>query len=733
VHNAENILKENLRTFGTKNHSEEIHVTTSRAAHRDKSDALLFENQNLRLSVEKRAEIRRQLHEKIFKRTDLTADQKKSLWEIIAQYQDIFVLDLEDIVPADLPPHVIDVQGAKPYSAPHRRCHPEQRAEIERQVDIKIKNGIMREAGPTEWAFPSVLVNKKDGTKRFVVDFRKLNELSKTDAYNPGNIEDALDLLGSKKLFSAYDLASSYHQNPLSPESIKYTSVRLPSGRIVQYLALAQGLKNAPATFSRAMDSVFYDLKWRCMFPYLDDILVFSDSFEDHLAHTKAVFQRARERGLQLKVTKCDFANKKIRYLGYIIVAEKGISPDPDNIDKIKRFPVPRTKKQCRSFAGLCSYYRSFTPSFSKLMEPIFSVSKPSSHFKWGPEQQKAFEIMREKLMNAPILALPDFSREFFLQCDASNIALGAVLSQFDDENREHPVSYISRKLTPTEERYDVREKEALAIVWAVRRLRPYLITKPFTIFTDHKSLEFLRHQEKSPRMARFHLMLQAYNFVIRWRPGSTKHQNADTMSRVIYDGYLKSDKPSEDTIDIFAITALKLPSREELKLAQENDNLLGQIIAHLKGNTKLSSEIRDILSGVGHYDLAPDSGLLRITIRKKPPRVIVPFALRNMIMRASHSIPSAGHLGLTKTLERIRRSFYWLKMADDVASFVRGCLVCQKRKPPEPKRHGKLMLFSADGPFVCLALDIVGPFPESEEGYIAVAVWVCKFTRWVI
>jgi len=687
----------------------------------------------MRLNAEKRAEIERLLRQKCFERTDLTDDQKNKLWAVLEKNQDIYVLDMDDIIPADLPPHVIDVQGAKPYASPHRRCHPDQRAEFERQADIMIKNNLMREAEATEWAFPAVLVNKKDGSKRFVVDYRKLNEVTRRDIYSPGNIEDAIDLLGQKRWFSACDLASSYFQTPMSPESIPYTTVRLPSGRLLQYLVLSFGLTNAPATFSRAMDSVFYDLKWRCMFPYLDDILVFSVTFEEHLEHLQQVFQRARERGLQFRTKKCDFASQKIRYLGYIVTAGKGISPDPENIDKIKRFPVPRTKKQCRSWCGLCSYYRVFVPFFSDLMDPVLEVSRPSSQFKWGPEQQKSFELMRQKLMSAPILALPDFSREFYLQCDASNVALGAVLSQFDDSNREHPVSYISRKLTPTEQKYAIREKEALAIVWGVRRLRPYLITKPFTIFTDHKSLEFLRHQEKSPRLARYHLMLQAYNFVIRWRPGSTKHQNADTMSRVVYDGYLKRDEPNEDTIDIFSITALSLPSREELKLAQEHDNLLGQILSHLKGKTELSSEVRDIFSGVGHYDIAPDSGLLRITIRNKPPRVVVPFALRNVIIRASHSIPSTGHLGVTKTLERIRRSFYWFKMAEDVASFVRGCLTCQKRKPSEPKRHGKLMLFPTDGPFVMVALDIVGPFPVSEEGYVAVAVWVCKFTRWVI
>ena len=686
----------------------------------------------MHISQEKRDKIEQMLKTNIYANDALNQAQKDALWELVSEFQDIFVLDTDDLRPANLPPHVIDVQGARPYSAPLRRASPEQRDEILRQAKGMVKNKILFHAD-SEWAFPSILVNKRDGSKRWVVDYRKLNEVTKKDVYSPGNVDDALDLLGKMKFASLYDMCGAYFQMPLHEDSKKYATVRLPSGELLSYNVLSFGLCNAPASFQRAMDNVFHDLKWKCMFPYLDDILVFSDSFEDHLKHTRMIFVRARERGLQFKAKKCEIAKTRIRYLGFVVTAGQGISPDPENIDKIVRFPVPKTKKEAKRFGGLCSYYRRMVKDFSKIFEPINEVAKLNSHFKWGPEQQHAFETLRDKLAKAPILALPDFSREFFLQCDASNIALGAVLSQFDDQNLEHPISFISRKLTPTEQKYDVRSKEALCIVWAVRRLRPYLISKPFTIFSDHQSLEFLRTHTKPDRLSRYHLMLQNYNFVIKYRPGNAAHQNCDTLSRVIYDGYLKSDEPHEDTLDFFAVTPLSLPSREELRQAQENDSVLSQIIAYLRGESPCTTSVKDLLSGVGMYHIAEDSGLLRIQIRNKTPRIVIPFALRNLIMRASHEPPTSGHLGLTKTLERVRRSFYWEKLTADVTSFVRGCLVCHKRKPPEPKRNGQIMLFPSDGPFMNVALDLVGPFPMSDEGFIAVAVWVCKFTRWII
>ena len=687
----------------------------------------------MRLSKAKRDKIEQILKSEIYENSDLTSEQKDAMWDLVSEFQDIFVLAIEDLIPADVPPFEIDVQGAKPISVPPRRTSPEQRDEIWRQAAVMIKNKILRYADSGEWSFPGVLVNKRDGSKRWVVDYRRLNEVTKKDIYSPGNIDDALDLLGKMKYASIYDMCGAYLQIPLSKESQKYATVRLPSGELLSYTTLNFGLCNAVAGFSRMVDSVYHDLKWKCMFPYLDDILIFSESFEEHLEHTRAVLQRTRERGLQMKASKATIARAKMRYLGFLVTAGKGISVDPENLDKIKRFPVPKNKKEAKSFGGLCSYYRRLISGFARIFHPINEVAKLNAQFKWGPEQQKAFETLRDKLSTAPVLALPDFSREFFLQCDASNIALGAVLSQYDDQNIEHPVVYISRKLTPTEQKYDVRSKEALCIVWAVRRLRPYLISKPFTIFSDHQSLEFLRNHTKPDRLSRYHLMLQNYNFVIKYRPGNASHQNCDTLSRVIYDGYLKSDEPNEDTLDFFNVLPLRLPSKEELRLAQENDSTLSRILDYLKGKIPCTPSIKEHLSGVGMYHIADDSGLLRITVRNKPPRVVVPFALRNLIMRACHDTPSANHHGLSKTLQRVRQTFYWENMSANVASFVRGCLKCQKRKPPEPKRHGQLMTFPSDGPFMSLALDLSGTFPESDDGYVAVAVWMCKFTRWII
>lgn len=654
--------------------------------------------------------------------------QKNALWQLVQEFSDVFVVDAQNLRVANLAPHEIDVQGHRPISCALRRASPEQRKEISRQVKQLLEAGIISPSY-SPWSSPLVLVRKKDGTTRMCVDYRKLNAVQKKDAYPLPLVADALDLLGKQRWFTALDACSGYHQIPVHPRDRELTAFRTPDGSLYQYNSLSFGLCNAPASFQRAMDSVFADIKWDSVFVYLDDIIVFSKTFEDHLKHLREVLSRARKVDLQFKIKKCFFAKEKLQYLGHTVSAD-GITPDEANTDKIRRFPVPNSKKSLRSWLGLVQYYKAYLLNFSQRASKLYDLLKEGVKFEWRQEHQSIFEDLREALLKPPILTLPDFEREFFLQVDASNTALGACLSQFDEQNKEHPVVFLSRRLRKNEVKYDIREKEALAVVWAVTKLRPYLISKPFTILSDHLNLEFLKKHEQPDRLARWHLKLQSFSFVIKYRPGRA-NANADALSRVIYDGYLKSDEPEEDTLEFFHIAPLSLPSREELRRAQSNDPLLARLLQYLRNDSGKTPEVTEMLAGATRYDVAPDSGLLRAYVRDKDARIVVPSSMRQVILRASHEAPVSGHLGQNKTLERVRKLFFWRNMPADVRAFVRGCAVCQKRKPTEPKHHGKLMLFPASGPFMMVQLDLVGPFPTTKSGFTYVAVFVCRFTRW--
>ena len=282
------------------------------------------------------------LQNKVFSSGKLTMKQKNALWQLVQEFSDVFVVDAQNLRVANLAPHEIDVQGHRPISCALRRASPEQRKEISRQVKQLLEAGIISPSY-SPWSSPLVLVRKKDGTTRMCVDYRKLNAVQKKDAYPLPLVADALDLLGKQRWFTALDACSGYHQIPVHPRDRELTAFRTPDGSLYQYNSLSFGLCNAPASFQRAMDSVFADIKWDSVFVYLDDIIVFSKTFEDHLKHLREVLSRARKVDLQFKIKKCFFAKEKLQYLGHTVSAD-GITPDEANTDKIRRFPVPNSK-----------------------------------------------------------------------------------------------------------------------------------------------------------------------------------------------------------------------------------------------------------------------------------------------------------------------------------------------------------------------------------------------------
>ncbi|KMQ83421.1 enzymatic polyprotein endonuclease reverse, partial [Lasius niger] len=362
-----------------------------------------------------------------------------------------------------------------------------------------------------------------------VIDYRKLNEKTIGDAYPLPNINEILDQLGSAKYFSIFDLAQGFHQIPMDEKDTPKTAFTTPYGHY-EYLRMPFGLKNAPATFQRVMDNVLTGLQGIELFVYLDDIVVYARSLEEHKIKISRLMDRLRNANLLLQPEKCQFLRHEVAYLGHIIGSD-GVRPDPDKIKAVKNFPILKSPKAIKQFLGLTGYYRRFIENFSKIAKPLTDLLKKDKDFIWTKLQEESFNTLRNELCKAPILQYPDFDKTFILTTDACGYAIGGVLSQ-EHSGKDLPVSFTSRVLNEAEARYSTIEKECLAIVYAVSYFRHYLYGRNFSIITDHKPLVWL-HSIKDPssRLWKWRLKLSEYDYTIQYKSGKT-NVVADALSR---------------------------------------------------------------------------------------------------------------------------------------------------------------------------------------------------------
>jgi hypothetical protein len=460
---------------------------------------------------------------------ELTEEQAAKFHGLMEQYQDLLAWTSEDLGRTNLVYHSIDTGNAKPVRQRWYRTSRAEQQFISEEIRRMLKQGLI-EKSRSEWTSPVVLVRKKNGKLRFCVDYRQLNQLTKKDLYPLPRIDDMLDALGNVSWYTSLDLASGYWQVEVRPEDRDKTTFITQYGTY-RFIVMPFGLCNAPATFQRLMNEVLEGILWDFVVVYLDDLNVYSATFDQHLEHLRAVFERLRSAGLKLNPEKCYFAKHELAFLGYLISAE-GIHTDPAKIEKVKEFPVPRNVTQLRGFLGLASYYRRFIKDFSKIANPLNKLLRKDAPFVWAAAQQQSFDLLKTHLTQAPILAYPKFDQEFLLLTDASTLGLGAILAQKDEEEMERVVAYASRTLNKAEKNYSATELECLAVVWAIGHFHPYVHGKRFTLITDHSALRYLFNSATpTGRLARWVMKLQPYDFKIIHRAGK-KHTNVDSLSR---------------------------------------------------------------------------------------------------------------------------------------------------------------------------------------------------------
>ena len=394
--------------------------------------------------------------------------------------------------------------------SPPYQCSPPKLQQLREHVDLLLQKGVIRPSN-SNYASPAFLVPKSNGKYRMVVNYQKLNKKIKFDCFPLPTIEGAFQHFSGAKIFSVIDLNMAYHQVPLSPQSRKYTAFVTPFG-LYEFNKLPMGISVGSQVLSREMDRVFGDVKMKFVFNYADDVLVYSDSVEQHEQHLREVFGRLQQAGFTVNKTKITLGSPQIKFLGHRLSA-RGISVDPGYVAAVENFPRPRSVKQVRRFLGMGGFYAKFIPRFADIVTPLNELKKKGARFEWGEDQERAFLAVKSHLCQAPTLRLPDFNKCFVLQCDASDVAISAILNQ-EEDGHFAPVAYSSRKLSTLEKRYSIYEREALAVVYGCERFRCFLEHKEFVVHTDSEALSWLRKRpHQLGRIGRWVMRLSPFKF----------------------------------------------------------------------------------------------------------------------------------------------------------------------------------------------------------------------------
>ena len=698
---------------------------------------------------------------------------------LISSYADVFAAPGEPLGRTTLVEHTINTQGHPPIRDKMRRYPQKQLETMDKEVDRMLEQDVI-EPSMSPWSSAVVVVTKKDGSARMCLDVRRLNKVTKKDAYPIPRIRHALESLNGANWFCTVDLQSGYWQLPLAPEDKEKCAFSVPMRGHFQFKVMPFGLCNAPASFERLMEQVLAGLQYDRCLVYLDDIIVAGKTIEETVENFEKVLARLRSAGLKLKPSKCTLFAKSVHYLGHVVSSE-GISCDPEKVVCVKEWPVPKNVHDVRSFLGLAGYYREHIDSFSGIAEPMFYLTRKGVKFHWSEACQDAFQKLKEALTSAPVLAYPDPKKEYILDTDASLFGMGAVLSQVHD-GQERVVAYASKTLNRAQRNYCTTRRELLAVVTFVKHFRHYLYGTKFLIRTDHASLRWLTNfRDPEGVLARWLTTLETYNYEIQHRNGKD-HANADSLSRRTPRSCPREDctdclqtrKPKPEVkqknhsrpvagvsavlpdvravtacsdsvslVDIAAILNLSSMSWDELAVAQKEDPEIGPIYKwkqeHVERPTAKDVEGFDkaVRNLWGQWDLLVwNNSVLcrRMTLGStEVKQVLLPCELRQLIMSDLHDAPVGGHRGIKKTLQSLQSRVYWPGQRQDVRRWCQTCPVCQTLKPGGRRRRHPLQQRLPGYPLERVAMDIIGPIrPPTKHGNSYILVVEDYFSKFV-
>ena len=690
--------------------------------------------------------------------TDLTEDQLASVRTVLTKYQDLFVGPDGNLGRTSVTRHRILTKIDKPVRIPPRRLGRDKRKIAEDAVDDMLERGVI-EPSSSPYCSPVVLIPKKDGSVRFCVDYRRLNDVTHKDAYPLPRIADIIDSLSGASSFCTLDLASGYWQIEVDPRDREKTAFSIPGKGHYHFNVMPFGLTGAPATFERMMEGILAPLLWNKCLSFLDDVMVFGSDFETTLENLVSVFNCLRQAGLKLKPSKCELFKSSISYLGYVISAD-GVRCDPRNVSAVKDWPTPQNVSEVRSFLGTANYYRQFVKDFATIESPLTCLTRKKVPFRWTESCQDSFARLRDCLSSAPVLSYPLRDAPFILDTDASDNALGCVLSQIQD-GVERVIAYSSTSLNRAQQRYCVTHRELLAVVVGVKRFKPYLSGRKFLLRTDHASLKWLiQFKDPEGMLARWIATLSAFDFDVEHRPG-VRHGNADGLSRIPRRRCKRDDcddcgklehpmrisvvQPSNSTSQSPNCNWLEEFSIDQIRDWQAGDTDIGIVIA-LREKSDIRPAKREILQFsrdcrtlIAQWDLLTvhEGILYRVLLPDKAnghnvTQMIAPKVLRRELYRQLHELRTAGHLGIRKTYQKLKSRFYWPNMKIDIQRWCKYCKSCAQNKTLFGKRQANLRQMLSGNPMDRIAIDFLGPLPRTEKGNEYILVASDYFTKWV-
>ncbi|KAL5526401.1 hypothetical protein ACEPAF_8124 [Sanghuangporus sanghuang] len=616
-----------------------------------------------------------------------------------------------------------------PKPGPVYPLAPAEKRAVEEWIREDLKKGWIRVVGnrvPAEekanTCAPVFVIAKKtigkDGKPeyRIVIDYRGLNAVVIPDHQPMPLLHMLPDDLAHAKWFSTLDLRSGYNNIRIHPGHEKYAAFRTHMG-VYQPMVMQFGLMNAPAVFQRAMNELFQDMIGQGILIYLDDIIVYAEMEQEHWDLLAEVLRRLREADFFCKPEKCYFGKKELDYLGFV-VNQSGMQMDPYKVKAVQEWPDLSSKRDIRKFIGFANFYRKFIEGFAKIARPLTELMSGKKTFTWGERQQESFRKLKEAFTTAPMLVRPDHEKQFVLETDASNFAMGAVLSQLGDDEILHPIGYWSNTYRDAENNYPVMDKELLAIVKALSNWRHHLegAKHEIRVVSDQANLRYFMGARKlSGRQARWATFLSRFRFRIEYRPG-TKNSRADALSQRPDYEQGQEDQPEQVLLPPQLFRTSDLPMRTVR-------------VFELTGGPELGEKIRDAYE----RSKEPAIGTFEEGYWWKDDKLVIPpdEEVKKEIVRQCHDAPASGHPGLQKTIDKLERRVWWPKMREWVEEYVRTCDVCQRTKARRGKTQPPLQpLQIATRPYDEITMDYVTGLPTTSKGNNAILVVVDRFSK---
>jgi len=733
----------------------------------------------------------------LYKRSSdgLNKSQCHRLKNILIENQACFARDDSDFGHTKIVEHDIDTGDTKPIRSRLRLAPLGLQEEEEKLVTQMLKDGQI-EPSSSPWASPVCMVKKKDGSTRFCIDYRRLNDATIKDAYPLPRIQDCLNTLNGGEYFCTLDLKSGYWQVGMTKRARERSAFVCKQG-LFQWKVMPFGLCNAPPTFERLMETVLKGLQWKTCLVYLDDIVIFGKNFEECASRLVEVLHCLYKAGLKLKAKKCTLFQREVHFLGHV-VSKDGIRTDPAKVAEIANWPRPqeglklgRRKipfvTQVKSFLGVCSYYRKFIPNFAMLAEPLQQYTRDGACLEWTDAADKSFNTLKGILTTSPLLAYPELGKPFIIDADSCDWAMGAVLSQVKEDGKEHPIQYMSKVFSKAERNYCIWRKEFLGVYKAVKDFEPYIIGQECLVRTDNTCVtKMMRMPELSNQNGNLVQYLDSMGVKIIHRKGRD-HIVPDALSRKPENEQLKPEildnhrcpqctpkqnetaktretetQTNEKCTDSFELSRVTTRSEKStlknllknwsidswnentLRTAQADDPDILNIMELKKQYVKRPEwqKISDKSFGLKTLwndwdDLKIYDGLLYRDREKcynlrKKLQLVVPRKLRNVAFKEVHGTPFGGHTGFRKTLAKIRERFYWPRMSTDCKIWIQQCDYCAQNKPTVRYLHSHLQVYTVGEPLERTATDVAGPLPTTKQGNKYIVVVGDYFTKWI-